>query len=62
MNDLQYHLAASGGVPLDDVLEAIRRAVARCGDGLMMDDAGSDEVAKELHAMALESPEEQVFA
>ncbi len=62
MNELQRILVYGGGIPLDHFLEASNRAVARLGPDVVMDDAGSDEIARELYAMALERPEEEVFS
>lgn len=62
MNELQRHLIGSGGIPLEDFLTAVRRATARLGPDAVLDDDTMNEVEQELHEMALERPEEEVFA
>lgn len=61
MNELQRHLERTGGVPLDAFLAALRRTTARVGPDAVLDDATLDVVERELHEMALEDPEGEVF-
>lgn len=50
-----------GPVSLDDFIEAGRRATAVLGEDAVFDDRATDEIERQLYAMALESPEGEVF-
>lgn len=60
-NDLSVHLALRGSEPLDRVIAAIRRVIARHGKYVVMDSWALSEVERELYTMALEEPEPEVF-
>ena len=61
MSDLSLHLARSGGEPLDHFVEALRRAIADLGNDVVMDYRTSKAIDRELYALAMESPEDEVF-
>lgn len=50
-----------GSVSLDDFVEATSRATAKLGEDAVFDDRATDQIERELYAMAIESPGEQVF-